>query len=183
MLRALAILSLILLLTACENKMSEIQGISEYDKLPVVSSYDFRMLYSDSATVKAKLEAPKRDVYEGDNPYTELPMGMKVVFYDSLKQPETTLTAKYGIRKESDGTMEARNNVEVVNGKGEKLNTEQLVWNERTERLYSDVFVKITKADEVIFGEGFESDQTFTNYRINKIKGTFKVKDNPNSTP
>jgi LPS export ABC transporter protein LptC len=154
---------------ACENKMSEIQGISDYDKLPTVSSYDFVMLYSDSARVKARLEAPKRDNYEGDNPYVEMPLGMKVVFYDSIKRPETTLT----------GIMEARNNVVVTNSKGETLNTEQLMWDERSEKLYSDVFVKITTPDQIIFGEGFESNQNFTQYRINKIKGTIKVKNNP----
>lgn len=170
---------LIIVFAACENKMSEIQGISDYDKLPAVSSYDFVMLYSDSARVKARLEAPKRDNYEGDNPYVEMPLGMKVVFYDSIKRPETTLTAKYGIRKENDGVMEARNNVVVTNAKGETLNTEQLMWDERSEKLYSDVFVKITTPDQIIFGEGFESNQNFTQYRINKIKGTIKVKNNP----
>jgi LPS export ABC transporter protein LptC len=75
--------------------------------------------------------------------------------------------------------MEARNNVVVTNSKGETLNTEQLMWDERSEKLYSDVFVKITTPDQIIFGEGFESNQNFTQYRINKIKGTIKVKNNP----
>lgn len=167
----------VLVLAACENKMSEIQGISEFDKLPAASSYNFEMIYSDSGIVKAKMEAPKRDNYEGDNPYIEMPIGIKVVFYDSVKKPETTLTAKYGIRRENEGTMEARNNVVVVNSKGEQLNTEQLIWDERSEKLYSDVFVKITTKDEIIFGQGFESNQNFTKYRINKITGTIKVKD------
>ena len=46
--------------------------------------------------------------------------------------------------------MEARKNVVVVNEKGETLNTEHLIWDERSEKLKSDEFVKITRKDEII---------------------------------
>ena len=39
--------------------------------------------------------------------------------------------------------MEARKKVEVVNVKGEKLETEYLQWNEQTGRIYTNEFVTI----------------------------------------
>ena len=65
----------------------------------------------------------------------------------------------------------------VVNKKGETLNTEHLIWEEKTEKIHTDEFVKITTEDEVIFGHGFESNQDFSKYRIKKIKGTIDLKD------
>jgi len=168
-----------LFLTSCVNDMNQIMGMSEYDKLPAVTSYDFQMMYSDSGLVKARLTAPQRNVYEGDAPYMEMPKGLTVIFYDAAHKPETTINAKYGIRKEKEGTMEVRNNVVVINNKGEQLNTEQLIWDEQTEKLRSDVFVKITTPEQIIFGDGLEADQNFSSYRIKKIKGTIKLKDNP----
>ena len=73
--------------------------------------------------------------------------------------------------------MEAKRNVVVVNEKGEKLNTEHLIWEEEGDRITSDAFVKITTADEILMGEGLESNQSFTKYRIKKIKGTIRLKD------
>lgn len=71
--------------------------------------------------------------------------------------------------------MEARKNVSVINQKGERLNTEHLVWDERSEKLTSDEFVKITTKDEIIFGNGFEANQDFTKYKIFNIKGTISI--------
>jgi len=37
--------------------------------------------------------------------------------------------------------------------------------------------VKITTADEVIYGDGLESNQDFTKYKIKNIKGTIHLKE------
>ena len=73
--------------------------------------------------------------------------------------------------------MEAKGDVVFINEVGEKLNTEHLIWNQKEERIYSEEFVKITTADEIIWGEGFESNQSFTNFKIKHIKGTILVED------
>jgi hypothetical protein len=73
--------------------------------------------------------------------------------------------------------MEARNDVVLINKLGEKLNTEHLIWNPKKEIIYSEEFVKITTAVEIIWGEGFESNQSFTNFKIKQIKGTILVED------
>lgn len=61
-----------------------------------------------------------------------------------------------------------KNNVEAISVKGDKLNTEELTWNQKTQKISSDKFVKITTRDEIIFGDGFESNQDLTNYKIKK---------------
>ncbi|MFZ9943462.1 MAG: LPS export ABC transporter periplasmic protein LptC, partial [Bacteroidia bacterium] len=84
------------------------------------------------------------------------------------------------VKREKSQMMEAFGNVEVVNFKNEKLNTEYLVWNEMTKKISSNEFVKITTTDKIIFGTGFESNQDFTNYRIFKITGTINISRNEN---
>ena len=73
--------------------------------------------------------------------------------------------------------MEAMNDVVITNAEGEKLNTEHLIWDRKAQRIYSEVFVKITTEDEIIMGEGFESNETFSKYKILKPKGTISKED------
>jgi hypothetical protein len=55
-----------------------------------------------------------------------------------------------------------------------------LYWNQKEEKFYTDKFVTIKSEDEVHTGEGMESNQDFTEYRILKPSGTFTLEDNPN---
>jgi hypothetical protein len=64
----------------------------------------------------------------------------------------------------------------VTNDKGERLNTEHLIWDRKANRIYSDVFTTVTSPDKVIYGEGFESEGDFSKYKIRNIKGSVRLK-------
>jgi LPS export ABC transporter protein LptC len=104
-------------------------------------------------------------------PITELSKGMKISFYDVNMNVISRMKSSYAIHYEQEHRWEARNNVEVVNLKGEKLNTEKLIWDERENKLLSDNFVKITTSKEIIMGNGFEADQDFSHYKIFNVTG------------
>ena len=63
----------------------------------------------------------------------------------------------------------------VVNQQNQTINTELLIWDQKKAMIYSDKFVKITTEDEVLFGDGFESDETFDKWIILKPRGSFRV--------
>jgi LPS export ABC transporter protein LptC len=90
---------------------------------------------------------------------------------------ENQLDANYAISHENEKIIEVRNDVRLENVKGERLNTEKLTWNQASKKIYTDQFVKITTPDEVIYGDGFESNQNFTEYKIFKIRGILSLKD------
>ncbi len=69
-----------------------------------------------------------------------------------------------------------KQNVKLINVKGDTLSTEYLVWDEVKEKIYTDKFVKITTADQLIYGDGLVSNQNFTEYRITNVKGNIKIK-------
>ncbi|MBK7390407.1 MAG: LPS export ABC transporter periplasmic protein LptC [Bacteroidetes bacterium] len=168
--------------SSCENDIEKVSLVTGKSKLPIESSTDMEILYSDSAKVRVKVNTAVMNRFDGENPYTELPKGVSVKFFDENLNVTSTLTSKYAIRKDNENIMEAKNDVVVVNEKGEKLNTEHLIWNERTHKIYSDKFVKITTPDKILFGNGFEANQDFTNYKIFNIKGTITI-DKDEHTP
>ncbi len=168
----------LLMATACQNNMSEVEALTaKKTEVQVETSRTVEITFSDSAIVKAKLYTPVMLHYLSADPYVEMKEGVKVNFYTPEIVIESRLSANYAIRYESRRMVELRNNVVVTNSKGERLDTEQLNWDENKKLLYSDKFVKITTPDKVIYGEGFESNQNFTKYKIFKIKGMVAVKD------
>ena len=167
----------ILLISSCVNDLEKAKIISAKNSFPTETLKDAVVYYSDSAIVKVKLTAPRMDHYTKEQPYIELPEGIDLIFYGANKEITSHLTANYAISYESKGTMEAKGNVILFNEMGEKLNTEYLIWNQKEAKIFSDEFVKITTEDEIIMGEGFESNETFTNFKIKHIKGTILVEN------
>lgn len=74
--------------------------------------------------------------------------------------------------------MEGDNNVRIVNRNGDKLNTEQLFWDENKHKIYTNKFVTIKTAREILYGNGLISNEDFTQYKITDLRGTIQV-DNP----
>jgi LPS export ABC transporter protein LptC len=172
----------LLSLTACENSIDVINSTSSalQNQLPIESSKNIQVLYSDSAVVRAKLIAPQADHFATKKPYYEMPKGMQITFFNKNKKEETKLTANYGIGYDTGSgmeKMEAKGNVIVINEKGDKLNTEHLTWNALTRKIYTDEFVKITTKDQVIWGDGMEANENFTRYEIKNVKGQIDIED------
>ena len=69
--------------------------------------------------------------------------------------------------------MTASQSVVLTSSTGKKLETEQLIWDENKNKIYTDKKVVITTDKEVVKGEGFISNPDFTEYSISKIQGTF----------
>lgn len=178
----LSLLGIILLsltfLNSCKNDIEVINALDFNDTLPLVTARDIEMLYSESAKVQIKLVSPLLIRYEGVDPYNEFPQGFTVYFYDTNMNVKSTISADYGISHEQNKLMEARYNVVVFNiDKNEKLNTEELFWDQVKEIIYSNKFVKVTRDDEVITGDGLKADQTFETIEIEHPKGLIAVED------
>jgi len=147
--------------------------------MPVESAKDIEIIYSEEGSPRALLTSPQYNKYEGKNPYMEFPDGIKLIFFDSLNNEKSQLTANYAISDEKSQIMEAKNNVVVINyEKNETINTEHLIWDQKKQLIYSNVFVKISTKDEVIYGqEGFESDQNMDKWIIKKTSAEFKIEN------
>jgi LPS export ABC transporter protein LptC len=162
---------------SCVNDPAKVNKLAPKNALPVQTAHDVDLLYSDSARLKMRLTAPQVDEYAGNKPYTVMPKGVHVQFFNDSGKTDSYLTAKYAVRRESEHTMEASGNVELLNTEGKKLNTERLYWDGSRRRIYTDAFVTITTADQVIMGTGLEADDMLENYTIKNITGTFLLNE------
>lgn len=174
--RVALILAGIFVSSGCENDMATVRRISTKQEAEIEVGKNIDAFYSDFGRVKAQLSAPVMNhVIDPKNPYSEMPSGLHLQFYSDSMKVQSDLTAGYGISYDKSDQMIARNNVVVNNIYGEKLETEELIWDQNTEKISSEKFVKITTRDEIIFGDGFESNDDLSNYKIKKIRGTLQV--------
>lgn len=163
-------------LISCKNDLEEIKSLSFIDTLALESARDIEVIYSDSGRIQATLKSPRMNKYQQDEEMMIFPEGFELIFYDSAMTIRSVITANYGKVDEKNGTMEAKNNVVVINKeKHEELNTEHLVWDQKKGIIFSDVFVKIITEDEIIYGDGLTSDQEFNSYTIKNPSGEFTV--------
>lgn len=158
--------------------MKTISSFENCDTLPTETAFDIEFIYSDSGKTLIKLISPTLKRFQNEDPYLEFPDGLKLLFYDSAMVVKTQLTANYGINRETQKKMEVRDNVIIINfEKDETLNTEQIIWDQRRKKIFSDVFVKRTTPDGVIYGDGFDSDESLKNYVLRHPRGMFTIKD------
>lgn len=171
-------IAMTIVFTSCENDMKTVDKLTAQKDANIETGTDIEILYSDLGIVKARLLAPTVKHYKSvREPFTEMPDGIKLFFYnDSLKE-NSRLTADYGMIREKSNEMMARGSVEINSINGEKLNTEELIWNDKTKRITSTKSFKFTRKDEILYGKGFTSDPDLTNYKIATPTGTVKLKD------
>jgi LPS export ABC transporter protein LptC len=143
-------------------------------KGPASETYNQVTIYSDSAQMKLKLSAPvEQQLQNGDIVY---PKGMYITFFEE-GVPTTIITAKYGKYDKVKDQYFARNDVVVKNVvKNEQLNTEELFWQRQQQSIYTDKFVRITSAEEVVTGVGLTANQDFSDYTLKQFSGSFLLK-------
>ena len=163
-----------LLLFACEEKIKpSIASTGLNGNVPTQESWKAKITITDSGRVSGILHAGHIAVYE-DKKYTNLDSGIVVDFFDENEHHTSVLTAKQGRINDLTHDLEAHGNVVVVSDSGTTLKTEDLYWNNTTQRVYSQDYVEITSPKEAIQGHGFESDRSLKQYRILKVTGQAK---------
>lgn len=159
---------------SCENKLKEINAFNQYENMPDVTVKDLYSTYSTEGKIKIKISAPLAYKYTDiEEPRFKFPNGFEILFYDDNGKLTSSLKADYGIYYEKKKMAKAERNVLLTNEDGAKLTTEQLLYDEKLNKIFSVKPVKIIDKDSSeIFGKGgFESNTSFTVYRFDDVSG------------
>ena len=89
-------LGLMLILSACENNMEDVQRVSFNPKSPDEVVVNFKMVYSDSGQARVRLAAGFSETFRSPEHITHLRDSLRVDFYGKNGEIVSTLTAKYG---------------------------------------------------------------------------------------
>jgi LPS export ABC transporter protein LptC len=152
--------------------MADIEALQQKLNVQVETVKEVVMLYSDSAQVQVRVSGPTMlNNLDRKEPYQEFVDGILIEFFDPNQRITSTLVANYAIRFERKGQMIARDSVVWESIDGKKLETNELIWSEKDEEIFTQKFARITTPTEIIYGHGFRADQDFSNARIKQVEG------------
>ena len=167
-------------LIACTNDPKLVQEFVSDKEQAIEQIKGAELLHTENGKIKVRIVAGKIERFQNKQPQLVFTESLEVYFYNDSSQLQSTLKADGASIDEETKIMLAQNNVELISSDNKKLETEELIWDEQQNKIYTDKKVKITTGKEVIYGEGFTSNPDFTAYSITKIHGTFDFEDETN---
>jgi len=171
-------------MSACSKKddAEKIGAIKNRSALPQLHAIEITTLISDSGVTRYRITTPQWDVYDkASQPYWDFPSGIHFEKFNLNMKVEADIHSRYAKYNEYDQIWELKGEVKAMNLEGELFETEQLFWNQKTERFYSDSIVKITQKTMIINAIGFESNQSMTKYKFRKTFGPMLISEDPNA--
>lgn len=134
--------------------------------------------YSDSAVVRVVITGPVLLSYTDRNEERkEFTEGIEVAFYNEYGILSSRLTAKYAIQYDREAMVVVRDSVVWRSAENQMLESSELIWDERQEKVYTNKFSVITTPTDTIFTQYFEADQDFSKITMTSTDGAIIVED------
>ena len=168
---------LLFFMLACSGEPNEVVEVTfDPETTYTMKTTGVVSLISDSGVTRYRANAKEWLVYgKAKEPYWYFPEGIYVEKFDSLFHTEASIVADTAYYYDKQGLFRFVGQVEVKSLQGERFETEELFWNQKEDKVYSDRFIRIEQEDKIITGVGFESNQNMTRYTIRESRGVFPV--------
>lgn len=153
-------------------------AITDRAAIAVLEASDVTTIISDSGVVRYRIKADKWKIFDkADTPYWEFPDGIFLEKFNLSLESDATIEADYAYYNEPAQRWTLSGNVKALNLDGEQFETPLLFWDQKSESIYSDSSIVITRENSVIKGIGFRSNQSMTQYTILQPTGIFPLKE------
>lgn len=165
-------------ITGCENNINQIPHYRK-KQATVAEAKQVESYYSEGGKVKAKLTAPVMLNHQVDSVYTEFPKSLHVDFYNDTLKIASKLDALYGKYFQYQNKVFLRDSVVARNIlKGDTLHCDELWWDQRTHKFYTDKPVRINTKDKTLFGKGLEAAEDMSWYILHQPTGSVLTQGN-----
>ncbi|OOG70700.1 LPS export ABC transporter periplasmic protein LptC [Algoriphagus sp. A40] len=144
------------------------EALKVYDG-PINSATKIFIIHSDSAIVRSEITAARQLEFQNGN--LEFPEGIEIKFFTEDGILETTMVADRGYFLKNDNLYRGEGNVQIKNLlKDQRLQTEEIFWNQAQKKIYTEKFVTIQEKQTLFNGTGMEADDSFSNYKLKKVR-------------
>lgn len=153
-------------------------AITNRDSVPVMVTRDVSTYISDSGVVRYKIITDEWRVYDRLDPSMwAFEQGIYLEKFNNDLSVEAVIIADTAYYYDKQELWELRGDVHIENEQDEEFDTQLLFWNQKTKRVYSDLYIRIRQQKRIITGIGFTSNQDFTRYTIKNTQGIFPIKE------
>ena len=167
-----------LFLSACVNDLDSIRKVTFKATDPDERTTNLKVFYTDSGYARVQIFAKLAETYSKPEPVIKLKDGVKINFFSENGEIVSVLTALYGEIQQEKGTMFVRDSVQLYNfNKKQRLETEELFWNQRDSSIYSEKPVVVRTPEAILFGQGIRTKQDFSAYEFLKPRGKLNMQN------
>lgn len=169
---------MLFLFSACAKEQPMTSAITNRDSVPIMITHDVSSYISDSGVVRYKIITEEWKVFDRLDPsHWSFEQGIYLERFDDSLNVEAVIVADTAYYYDKQELWELRGDVHIENIQDEQFDTQLLFWNQKSERVYSDRYIRIRQQKRIITGVGFTSNQDFTDYTIKQTQGIFPIKD------
>ncbi|MEG1463814.1 MAG: LPS export ABC transporter periplasmic protein LptC [Mucinivorans sp.] len=165
------------LLVGCGAKAVK-ATVEDPETTPTQISHDLVSIESKNGSKTYRMTAPIMERYElAKEPFSEFKQGILVEsFNDTTRMVESNLVADYARFNEKSEIWHVRGHVVGRNEKESRsLFTEELFWDQKTDRIYTEKYMRVIDGGSEYRGTGFESDGGFKRWSFRNSKGRMEV--------
>jgi LPS export ABC transporter protein LptC len=159
------VVGLTLAASGCHRRSAPVASSDEL-RIPDQEARDFTLTESDAGRKNWTLRADYAAMYNREHKVDA--KTVTIDFFDKEGALYSTLTADRGEIDQTTNDLEARGNVHVTTKNNVTMETDSLRFLNRTGRIVSDGFVRVTRQGDVLTGIGFESDATLEHFRLRR---------------
>lgn len=159
---------MLLFILSCKDKNENLVAFA-YDPevVPTMITDSVTTLISDSGITRYKLVADVWKVFDkAGEPYWLFPEGIYLERFTLDFNIEATVIADTAWYYTQKDLWKLKKNVHVENMEGDVFESEELFWDQKNKRVYSDQVIEIKRGVTEMKGYGFESNEAMTDYRI-----------------
>lgn len=157
---------------SCNQEVKNtVNFIHDNETTPTMMTHNDTMLISDSGIIRYKVIAQTWEVFDkSKDPHWHFPHRFYFEQLDTAFRVVLTLKAdtawNYTLRK----LWKFKGNVFIRNKKDETFSGDELYWDQRQQKIYSNLPVVVSRPDQMILrGTGFEANQQMTNYKFMNV--------------
>lgn len=163
-----SILILYIFVSCGNNNQEYIDLPFDKETMPTVEDDSVTMMISDSGIIRYKVITKEWLAFDrASDPHWYFPKGIYVEQFDTTFVKQASIKADTAWNYVNRRLWHLKGNVFMKNIKEETFKTDELFWNEKEQKIYSDKYIEIYRPDKLTLqGIGFESNMDMTRYKI-----------------
>ena len=160
---------------SCKNNLKQVQNMSSVDGEPLSIAHDINTKYTNLEGLKMNLKSDKMlDFSNRAFAFFEFPDGVDLDFFDEDSN-KSNVNADYGLVYNNTNLIDLRGNVVLTTHNNDTLFAKQLYFDQNREWLFTNLPVRFRTNNEIINGNGFDSNSDFTNAEVLETFGIIYI--------
>lgn len=162
---------------SCQDRFNQVRKIGISENEPIGEDYNINLKYTDSGKVSANLISAKMlDYTNREFPYNQFTDGVILYIYDK-ENKKSTIVADNAFVYGNTNLIDIQDNVTITTADNQVLKTEQLFFDIKKNWLSTNKAVSFKTKQDIIYGNGFDSNLEFTNAEVLEVTGIIAIED------